>query len=299
MNRKEFVQSLMAIGVMGAFKPLYILSSTLPEDGVLMPALFIGPGTPINAIEENEFTRNWVKLGKEIPKPKAVLCISAHWLTKGTFITAMNSPRTIHDFSGFGQELYNVQYPAKGNPELANEARELITHSDIELYYEWGLDHGTWSIVNQLYPDADIPVIQLSIDYKKDHQYHYDLAKQIYSLRKNGVLIIGSGNLIYNTRIADPSQGFAADENGIYPEYAFDWAVEFNEKLKLIFQNGNFQEAVDYKKMGKLGKLAHPTPDHYYPLLYTLSVVKAGEAISIFNDKCFVGSLSMTSVKFG
>lgn len=299
MKRQQFIQSLIAMGIMGTVKPIKVLADTLPENGPLMPTLFIGHGTPMNALEDNEFTRYWVKLGNEIPKPKAVLCISAHWLTKGTHVTAMEEPRTIHDFGGFGRELNDVQYPAKGNPELAEETKNLISTTKVGLDHQWGLDHGTWSVVKQMYPDANIPVLQLSIDYHKSPQYHFDLAKQLYSLRKKGVLIIGSGNLIHNTKIADPSKGFAADANGIYPEYAFDWAVEFNEKMKEYFQSGNFQGAVNYKNLGKLGKLAHPTPDHYYPLLYTLGVAKQDEAVSIFNDKCFIGSLSMTSVKFG
>lgn len=299
MKRKEFIQSLIAFGVMGMVKPIKILADTLPENGTLMPTLFIGHGTPINAIEDNEFTRNWRKLASEIPQAKAILCISAHWLTRGTHVTAMEKPKTIHDFSGFGQELYDVQYPAKGNPDLADDTKSLITNTKIGLDYDWGLDHGTWSIVKQMYPDANIPVLQLSIDYHKSSQYHYDLSKQLYALRKKGVLIIGSGNLIHNIRLADTSNGFAADANGNYTEYAFDWAVEFNEKLKGFIKRGDFQGAVDYEKLGKLGKLAHPTPDHYYPLLYTLGVAQPDEAVNIFNDKCFIGSLSMTSVKFG
>ena len=287
------------MGIMGTVNPIKGLADTLPENGALMPTLFIGHGTPINALEDNEFTRNWVKLGKEIPNPKAVLCISAHWLTRGTHVTAMEKPKTIHDFSGFGQELFDVQYPARGNPNLATETKRLISTTKVKLDDDWGLDHGTWSIVKQMYPEANIPVLQISIDYYKSPQYHFDLAKQIYSLRKKGVLIIGSGNLIHNTRIADPSKGFVADANGIYPEFAFDWAVEFNEKLKDYFRSGNFQGAVNYEKLGKPGKLAHPTPDHYYPLLYTLGVAKPDEAVNIYNDKCLVGSLSMTSVKFG
>lgn len=299
MNRIDFIHSLIGLGVMGSIKPIEVLANTLPENGIVMPTLFIGHGSPMNALEDNEFTRNWRRLGTEIPQPRAVLCISAHWLTRGTHVTAMETPKTIHDFGGFGQELYDVQYPAKGDSELAYETKKLITSTKVGLDHEWGLDHGTWSIVKQIYPEAIIPVLQLSIDYYKSPQYHYDLSKQLYSLRKKGVLIIGSGNLIHNIRLADSSKGFAGDANGTYPEYAFDWAVEFNEKMKGVFQSGNFQEAIEYDKAGKLGKLAHPTPDHYYPLLYTLGVARQDEAVNIFNDKCIVGSLSMTSVKFG
>lgn len=284
---------------MGSTHTIKALSDTLPDKGSLMPALFIGHGSPTNALEDNEFTQNWKRLGREMPRPTAILCISAHWLTKGSYVTAMSAPRTIHDFSGFGKELNEAQYPAPGHLKLAKETQSLITGIQVALDHEWGFDHGSWSVAKQMYPEADIPMLQLSIDYHKSPQYHYDLSKQLYSLRKKGVMIIGSGNLIHNTRLADPSRGFAPDKNGIFPSYTFDWAYEFNEKFKGYFLSGNFQAAVDYEKLGKLATLAHPTPDHYYPLIYTLGVVTGDEEVEIFNDKSFVGSLSMTSVKFG
>lgn len=299
MDRNTFLKSFLALGIMGSVNPIRALSEKLKEEGTLMPTLFIGHGSPMNALEKNEFTKQWVKLGKEIPQPKAVLCISAHWLTKGTHVTAMETPKTIHDFSGFGQELSTMKYPAKGEPKLAKETKALIKSTDVGLDHDWGLDHGTWSVVNQMYPQANIPALQLSIDYHQSPQYHYDLAKELQSLRKKGVLIIGSGNLIHNTKMADPSKGFFPDIEGNYPAYAYDWAEEFNDKMKGYFKSGNFQAAVDYKNLGELAKLAHPTPDHYYPLLYPLGVAKKDEEVTIFNDKTFVGSLSMTSVKFG
>ena len=299
MDRNFFLKSLLALGIMGTIRPINALSETLKEDGVLMPTLFIGHGSPMNALEKNEFTKSWKKLGEEIPQPKAVLCISAHWLTKGTHVTAMDFPRTIHDFSGFGQELSTMKYPAKGDAKLAKETKALIKSTDVGLNHDWGLDHGTWSVVNQMYPDANIPILQLSIDYHQRPQYHYDLAKELAELRKKGVLIIGSGNLIHNTKMADPSKGFFPDQDGNYPAYSFDWAEEFNEKMKGYFKSGNYQAIVDYKKLGEMATLAHPTPDHYYPLLYTIGVAKKNEDVAIFNDKTFVGSSSMTSVKFG
>lgn len=299
MNRKDFIRSLIALGIMGSIKPIKALNETLKEDGLLMPVLFIGHGSPMNAIETNEFTDVWKKLGKDIPQPKAVLCISAHWLTRGTAVTAMEAPRTIHDFGGFPQTLFNVQYPAPGNPALAKETQKLITSTNVGLDHDWGLDHGTWSVVKQMYPEANIPVLQLSIDYYKSPQYHYDLSKQLYELRKKGVLIIGSGNMVHNLRAIDPSKGLSANKDGTYSNYGFDWAIEFNEKLKEYLGSGNHQGIIDYQKLGRIAKLAHPTPDHYYPLLYTLGVVSNKEEMNLFNDKYMAGSLSMTSVKFG
>lgn len=299
MKRKRFIKSILALGIMGSTNPIKTLADTLKYENVLMPALFIGHGSPMNAIENNEFTNVWNKLGKEIPLPKAVLCISAHWLTKGTHVTAMTAPKTIHDFGGFSKELYDVQYPAKGSPELAKETKELITSAAVGLNTDWGLDHGTWSILKQMYPYADIPVFQLSIDYHQKPQYHYELSKQLISLRKKGVLIIGSGNLVHNLRMVDFSNGLSADKNGQFSTNGYDWAIEFNDKMKEHLIKGNHIAVVDYEKLGKVAKLAHPTPDHYYPLLYVLGVTAQKEEIKIFNDKCIAGSLSMTSVKIG
>jgi len=256
------------------------------------PVLFIGHGSPMNGIEDNEFTRNWARMANVIPKPKAVLVISAHWLTKGTRITAMENPRTIHDFGGFPKALYELEYPAKGSPELALEVAELIATSTVSLDHEWGLDHGTWTVVRQMYPDADIPVLQLSIDYNKPPQYHFDLAKQLSTLRNKGVLIIGSGNMVHNlAKIAwDKLQE---------PEYGFDWAIEMNSVFKDKIANGDFQSLINYQQLNSAALLAIPSPDHYYPLLYTLALHDKKEELSFFNDKVVGGSLTMTSVKFG
>lgn len=299
MVRRDFLNTLITLGIMGSIKPIKVLADTLKENGIFMPVLFIGHGSPMNAIENNEFTISWKKIRNEIPRPKAVLCISAHWLTKGTHVTAMDNPRTIHDFGGFPKPLFEVQYPAKGNYDVAKETNKLITSTNVGLDHDWGLDHGTWSILKQMYPKADIPVVQLSIDYHKSPQYHYDLSKELYALRKKGVLIIGSGNLVHNLRLIDASKGFTPDENGNYNDYGFDWAIEFNSKMKENISSGNHQALVDFKKLGKIADLAHPTPDHYYPLLYTLGVASNNDEITIFNDKYLAGSLSMTSVKFG
>jgi len=264
----------------------------LPEQGQLMPVLFIGHGSPMNGIEDTEFSRRWTQLAKEIPTPAAVLVVSAHWFTKGTKITAMDFPQTIHDFGGFPKELFEVQYPAPGNPALAKETAELLHSAHVELDHDWGLDHGTWTIVRHMYPDAKIPVLQLSIDYTKGAQYHYDLAKELYSLRKKGVLIIGSGNMVHNLRMV------VWDKlNDL--EYGFDWAININNKFKSLIQDGNHKPLINYSELGKEALLAIPTPEHYLPLIYTLGVKDANDNVSFFNDKTVGGSLTMTSVKLG
>lgn len=277
---------------MASLQPLYNWTKELKEDDTKLPALFIGHGSPMNGIEDNEFSRTWAKFGREIAKPKAVLVISAHWLTNGTHVTAMENPKTIHDFGGFPKELYEVEYPVKGSPELAKATSELITSTHIGLDHEWGLDHGTWTIVRHMYPNADIPVLQLSIDYNKPAQYHYDLAKQLASLRKKGVLIIGSGNMVHNLRMV-------AWDKLQEPEYGYDWAIEMNSIFKEKIGNGDFQSLINYEKLNAVAKLAIPTPDHYFPLLYSIALQDSNDAISFFNDKPVGGSLTMTSVKIG
>ena len=267
-------------------------SDDLDFQDVELPVLFIGHGSPINGIEDNEFSRTWANLGKEIPLPKAVLVISAHWLTKGTHITAMENPKTIHDFGGFPKELFEVEYPAKGSPALAKATSNLITSTNVGLDHEWGLDHGTWTVVRHLYHNADIPVLQLSIDYDKPAQYHFDLAKQIAALRKKGVLIIGSGNMVHNLRM------IAWDKLN-EPDFGFDWAIEMNTDFKDKIANNDFQSLIDYQKLGTATKLAVPTPDHYYPLLYSIDLQSNKDEVHFFNDKTVGGSLTMTSVKFG
>lgn len=256
-----------------------------------MPLLFLGHGNPMNAIEENEFVQGFRNVGKEIQKPKAILCISAHWETKGTFVTAMTNPRTIHDFGGFPQELFDVQYPAPGSPELALQTKNIVTKTEIGLDDKWGLDHGAWSVIKHLYPKADVPVIQMSIDYTKPAQYHFELAKELSTLRKKGILIVGSGNIVHNLRMV------AWDKLKGEP-FAFDWAAEANEKMNSYILNENFQSLIDYEKQGKAFELAIPTPEHYLPLIYTLALKDKKDNIELFNDKPVGGSLSMTSVKF-
>lgn len=292
MNRKNFITLLSGGVAMASIQPFYDWTKGLGEEEEKMPVLFIGHGSPMNAIEDNIFSKRWQQIGKEIPIPKAVVVVSAHWLTKGTMVTAMPNPKTIHDFGGFPQVLFDVQYPAPGSPELATEIQKLITNPAVELDHDWGLDHGTWSVVKHMYPDADIPVLQLSIDYYKPAAYHYELAKQLLALRKKGVLIIGSGNMVHNLRMV-------AWDKLNEPEYGFDWALEMNDIFKNKISNGFHKELIQYEKLHKAATLAIPTPDHYYPLLYILALQTDNDKVEFFNDKAVGGSLTMTSVKIG
>lgn len=265
-------------------------SDGLSEEEQLMPVLFVGHGSPMNGIEDNEFSRRWEKMGKEIPAPKAVLVVSAHWFTNGTKITSMDFPPTIHDFGGFPQELFDVQYPAPGSLKLAEETKELVHSANVELNHDWGLDHGAWTVVRKMYPKADIPVLQLSIDYTKPPQYHYELAKELASLRKKGVLILGSGNMVHNLRMVN--WGMMGKEGGGY-----DWALKMNETFKSHILNNEHSALINYTSLGRDAQLAVPTPEHYLPLLYTLGLQNKKDEVSLFNDKALGGSLTMTSVK--
>ncbi len=255
-----------------------------------MPVLFLGHGSPMNAIEENEFSSGFRKAGQELPPPIAVLCISAHWETRGTYVTAMEHPRTIHDFGGFPRELFEVQYPAPGSPELAKEVKGLVTTTDVGLDEKWGLDHGAWSVIKHLYPKADVPVIQMSLDYSQPAQYHYELARELASLRRKGVLIVGSGNMVHNL-------GMVAWDRLNDSGYGYDWAIEASNKMKICILSGDHQPLVNFQAQGKAFNLAIPTPEHFLPLLYTLALQEKDEAPSFFNDKAVAGSLTMTSVK--
>jgi 4,5-DOPA dioxygenase extradiol len=293
MQRKQFITTVLtgAAGMTGlaAFNRF---TDELKEEDQLMPVLFIGHGSPMNGIEDNEFSRRWAKMATEIPTPKAVLVVSAHWFSKGTHITAMDFPETIHDFGGFPQALFDVQYPAPGSPALAKETKSLIHSADVGLSHDWGLDHGTWTIIRHMYPKADIPVLQLSIDYTKGPQYHYDLAKELHSLRKKGVLIIGSGNMVHNLRMV-------AWDKLDAPAYGYDWALQMNHTFKELIGNKTHDKLINYSLLGKEAQLSIPTPEHYLPLLYTLGLQNSKEDVSFFNDKAVGGSLTMTSVKIG
>jgi 4,5-DOPA dioxygenase extradiol len=255
-----------------------------------MPVLFLGHGSPMNAIEDNEFVNGWKEIGKSLPEPDAILCISAHWETSGTFVTAMEKPKTIHDFGGFPGELFEVQYLAPGSPDLAKEIKSMIKKTEVGLDEKWGLDHGCWSVIKHLYPEADVPVIQLSLDYYQTPQYHYDLAKELAPLRFKRVLIVGSGNMVHNL-------GLVAWDKFNSDDYGFDWAREAKDKMKEFILNDDHKSLIDYKSQGRSFNLAVPTPEHFLPLLYALALKDENEEVSIYNDKNVAGSLSMTSLK--
>jgi len=294
MNRKIFIQSLALLplsGIAMKLNQLHKLSESFSTTET-MPVLFLGHGSPMNAIEENEFVSGFRNIALEIPKPKAILCVSAHWETKGTYVTAMDMPPTIYDFSGFPKELFAVKYPAPGSTELAQQTKEMIRSAEVGLDTAWGLDHGAWSVLKHLYPKADVPVIQLSLDYRQAPDYHYQLAKELTLLRKKGILMVGSGNIVHNLGLVDWSNLNKTD-------YAFSWAQEASTMVKKHIQNNNHKQLIDYKKMGKAMQMAVPTPEHYLPLLYTLALKEEKEEVKLFNDKAVAGALTMTSVKIG
>jgi 4,5-DOPA dioxygenase extradiol len=289
MNRKQFLSSLAMIPLTAtAMKLNDLMQSAQPmERTAPMPVFFIGHGSPMNAIETNEFTDGWRSIVKTIPKPKAIVCISAHWETNGTMVTAMAKPKTIHDFGGFPQQLYDVQYPAPGNPELAKEMQQMIKGTPVGLDASWGLDHGAWSVISQMYPDASVPVIQMSLDYTKSARQQYDLAKELGALREKGILIIGSGNMVHNLRAVD----WSGKTSG------FDWALEANARFKKLILDNEHQQLINYLDLESAVKLAIPTPEHYLPLLYVLALKKKNENVTFFTDQLVMGSISMTTVK--
>jgi len=292
MKRRDFLLMLASLSLSGCNMKPNSLNKVISfmSNTEKMPVLFLGHGSPMNAIEDNEFVREFQKLAKEIKKPQAILCISAHWETNGTYVTAMERPRTIHDFGGFPKSLYDVQYPASGSPILAKKVKKIITKTNVDLDNKWGLDHGAWSVIKHLYPKADIPVIQMSIDKNKSPQYHYDLAKQLSELRRKGVLIVGSGNMVHNLRL----MAWSKLNKGTY---AFDWALEASEKMKSFILKGDHKSLINFRSQGKPFDLAIPTPEHFLPLIYSLALKEKNEKVSIFNDKPIAGSLTMTSIK--
>lgn len=259
------------------------------SDSEKMPILFLGHGSPMNAIEENEFVQGFRNVSKQIPTPKAILCISAHWETSGTYVTAMENPKTIHDFGGFPPELYAVQYPVKGSPELAQQVVAQAGKVEVVLDTKWGLDHGCWSVVKHLYPLANIPVLQMSLNVNKTPQEHFELAKELATFRKKGVLIVGSGNVVHNL-------GLIAWDKLSLPEYGYDWATEANEKIKESIRNNDYQSLYSLQSQSAAFMMGIPTPEHYLPLLYVLGLQGKSDQISFFNDRVIGGSLSMLSV---
>jgi 4,5-DOPA dioxygenase extradiol len=254
-----------------------------------LPVLFIGHGSPVNGIEDNDFSRRWAQKGQEIERPSAVLCVSAHWFTRGTRITAMETPPTIHDFYGFPPALSALEYPAPGSPGLAADTAALLTTAPPTLDHDWGLDHGTWTVTRHMYPDADIPVLQLSIDHTQAPMRHLELGRELASLRKKGVLIIGSGNMVHNLPLMSWEQ----------PEAAYDWAAEAQERFSDLIRKGDATSLARYETLGREVRLAVPTPEHYLPLLYVLGLRQGDEPIEFFNDRTVMGSVSMTSLQLG
>lgn len=291
MDRKKFLLSLATLPLATtAMKLADLTRITDPlKPSERMPVLFLGHGSPMNAIEENEFVRGFRQVATTLQRPQAILVVSAHWETRGTQVTAMANPRTIHDFGGFPQALFDVQYPAPGSPELAEETKKLVKSTTVGLDHSWGLDHGAWSVVKHLYPQADVPVIQMSIDYGMSPEQHYALARELGALREKGVLIIGSGNMVHNLRMV------AWDK--LNETYAFDWAKEADEKMKRAILGGDHAMLVAFRKQGSAFDLAINSGEHYLPLLYTLALQRDDERATLFNDKPLAGSLTMTSVR--
>ncbi len=289
MDRKHFLKILSLLPLSNYannINTINKLTDALPGTDK-MPVLFLGHGSPMNAIQENEFVTGFRDLAKTLPRPQAIICVSAHYYTNGTFITAMEKPKTIHDFGGFPQALFDVQYPAPGKPELAKETKSLIKKASVGLdEKDWGLDHGAWSVIKHLYPKADVPVLELSIDYTKPASWHYELAKELATLRNKGVLIVGSGNIVHNLYEAQFNK----------PGLKYDWAIEAREKINKLITDSDHRSLCNYNSLGTAIKNAVPTPDHFLPLIYTLALKEEKDLLSLLNDKIVSGSLSMTSV---
>ncbi len=294
MTRKYFLQLLATLPFTAVAMKLRDLNALLEplRPTAPMPVLFLGHGSPMNAIEENEFVAGFRRIGSQLPHPRAVLCVSAHWETRGTWVTAMEKPRTIHDFGGFPKALYEVKYLAPGSPTLARETAQLVQKTSVGLDHQWGLDHGAWSVIKHLFPEADVPVIQMSLDYTQPPRWHYELAQELAALRRKGVLIVGSGNMVHNLRLV-------AWDRLSDVGFAYDWATEASEKMKQYIRSEDVQPLINYAAQGKAFQLAIPTPEHYLPLLYTLALRHKDEPVEFFNDRPIAGALTMTSVKIG
>ena len=256
----------------------------------ILPAIFFGHGNPMNAISSNAYTEAWRKIGRQTPKPKAILAISAHWFVPGTGVTVSTNPRTIHDFGGFPAELYRVQYPAPGDPDLARRVQKLLTPLPVALDDSWGLDHGTWSVLVHVYPDAGIPIVQLSIDETQPASFHFEVGKRLAPLREEGVLIAGSGNLVHNLH------AYAWGRHAADP---YDWAVNFENQTRQMMLAGEDKPLVHYESLGREAALSIPTPDHYLPLLYVIATRQAGELVTFPVEGVDGGSISMLSVQVG
>jgi 4,5-DOPA dioxygenase extradiol len=265
------------------------------SESKLMPAFFVGHGSPMNAVEDNEFARGWQEAGRSLPRPRAILCVSAHWQTWGTLVTAMERPRTIHDFGGFPPELYRVEYPAPGSSWLAGEVRKSLTRTPAGFDLDGGLDHGCWSVLRRMFPEADIPVVQLSLDYTKSPAEHYAIGRELAGLREKGILILGSGNLVHNLALVDVGGDAPSDFNRCR---GLAWALEANALFKKLIDQERHEQLAGYHELGEAARLAVPSPEHFLPLLYVLAARRKGEKAAYFNDKAVAGSLTMTSFLF-
>ena len=262
----------------------------MPDPNLRIPALFVGHGNPMNALQTNAWTQGWAALGRQLPRPRAVLSISAHWYLPATALTATTQPPTIHDFGGFPRELFEVQYPAPGDLGLVQRVSELLRPADARTDVEWGLDHGTWSVLRHVFPAADIPVVQLSIDATQPPAFHYELGRRLRPLRDEGILVVGSGDVVHNLH---------AYAWGRHPVAAFDWALRFEAKVRELVLQGNHRALVDYEALGRDAELSVPTPDHYLPLLYVLGASDSGEPVTFPVEGMDGGSISMLSIQFG
>jgi 4,5-DOPA dioxygenase extradiol len=263
---------------------------TAPGAGSTLPAFFFGHGNPMNAIQRNAYTEAWAALGRALPRPRAIVAVSAHWYLPGTRVTAMRAPRTIHDFGGFPRELFEVVYPAPGDPALAREIQEILAPAPVALDEDWGLDHGTWSVLCHLFPDATVPVVQVGIDETETARYHYELGRRLGALRDDGVLVIGSGNLVHNLH---------AYAWGRRPAEPFDWAVRFEARARELIVAGDHSPLVEYDSLGRDALLSVPTPEHYLPLLYVLGLRREGEPVSFPVEGIDGGSVSMLTMRVG
>lgn len=270
---------------MSSIDVLESLAEAFKTEDYKMPVVFVGHGSPTNAIENNSFTQNWLNFGKSIPKPKAIVSVSAHWLTEKTLVTAMDKPRTIYDFYGFPKEMYELKYPAPGSPVLSDTVIVQVKEPKIGKDFSWGLDHGTWAVLIKMFPEADIPVIQLSIAANEPPDFHYELGKKLNFLRNKGILLLCSGNIVHNLRLINWEGG------------AYDWAKEFDNKVKNLLDERNFTALINYDKLDREAALSIPTNDHYLPMLYALGAYEKNEEISYFNDEITMGSLSMRCIK--
>ncbi len=257
---------------------------------VILPAIFFGHGNPMNAIDDNNYTNAWRQIGITTPQPKGIVCISAHWYVPGTGVTISTSPRTIHDFGGFPRELFAVQYPAPGDPQLARRVQLLLAPLEVSLDDSWGLDHGTWSVMKHVYPEANIPIVQLSIDESKAPEFHFEIGRKLAQLRSEGILIVGSGNIVHNLRT------FAWGREAAEP---YDWAVKFEDEAKQMMSDGEIKPLIAYSKLGPEAQLSIPTPEHYLPLLYVVATQQQGEQITYPVQGIDGGSISMLSVQVG